>query len=376
MPPPSDELTGSEASGGQIENTAATAQHISFDQLAQILAKQNEFNQTQLRQQLEHSQTQFAKQLDVLAKAVTKTPTVHSTGSDLKYPSFSGDDKSDVKSFIDELNSKAAYNNADTTRKANLLPNLLTGNAKIWFQSSTHLSGKSYEEMCEALIQQFHTKTDEWVLMQQIANKKQMPKETVAEFASEIRRLSHKLDLPEKQRLTHFLQGLRPELRNIVALREPTNLNDAEAYAKLKESLPDEKPVDRTDEILKAIALSKTLDEPRVAAINTPFTSHNSPRTNTPHERPLSREDILQIIRQEFRRSRNQQAQGQDYRNRRTFDGRPICNYCRKSGHVAYVCRKRQFDNRDPRLPPQNDRQMTQNSRPVYSAPNDRQNLN
>ena len=32
-------------------------------------------------------------------------------------------------------------------------------------------------------------------------------------------------------------------------------------------------------------------------------------------------------------------------------DGRPICNYCRKVGHIAFACRKRQADNRDPRIP-------------------------
>lgn len=192
-----------------------------------------------------------------------------------------------------------------------------------------------------------------------------MPNETVAQFASDIRRLSHRLDLSSEQSLTTFVQGLRPELKNYVVLQRPKTFAEAKNHAKLKETLPDDRPIGRTDEILKAIAMTK----PSVAAYD-----GNNSRTNHSHERPLGRDDIVQLIRQEFRRPGNQQLQGPDYRNQRTFDGRPICNYCRKPGHVAYVCRKGQFENRDPRLPVQNDTQMNHDRRPGNSAPHDRQN--
>ena len=123
-------------------------------------------------------------------------------------------------------------------------------------------------------------------------------------------------------------------------------------------AIPETKTGDRTHEILRALAELKSC-EPKIAAYNAAtnalFATSNNPRVSYTQERPLGRDEVTQTIRQELRRSRNQQTQGQDYRNRRTFDDRPICNYYRRSGHIAYVCRKRQSDNGDPRIPaPQN----------------------
>lgn len=126
-------------------------------------------------------------------------------------------------------------------------------------------------------------------------------------------------------------------------------------------ALPDYKPKDSTDEILHELAKLTTDEQPKLAAYDMPSTTNDTPRQGNGYEKTLGRDEITQIIRQELRRSRNQQSQGQDNRNRRTFDGRPICNYCRKPGHVPYVCRKRQFDNRDPRIPVTQNRQDEQN---------------
>lgn len=373
---PENHTEGSEvlvAAEGAEQNLAptSTTMPVTFDELSKLLIDQNE-----------HHATQWQKQLNALAKTIDKAqPSVPPSGSNnIKFPSFSGDGNSDVNSFIRNLNLTGAYHNMNSTQKANLLPLLLTGTAQLWFHSATHLSGKSYEELCDALVQQFHTEADMWVLKQQIANRKQMPNETVAQFASDIRSLGHRLNLPSEQNLNTFVQGLRPGLKNYVVLQRPKTFAEAENLAKLKETLPDDRPVDRTDEILKAIALSKTTAEPKIAAYNTPFTSNNASRANHSYEKPLGRDEITQIITQELRRSRNQQTQGQDYRNRRTFDGKPICNYCKKVGHIAYVCRKRQFDNRDPRIPVPPERQLGQSRRPQGDAANpafyDQPNLN
>lgn len=59
----------------------------------------------------------------------------------LKYPTCSREYKSDVNSFIDELNLRTAYNNVDTARKANLLPTLLTGKAQLGFSQLSIFQG-------------------------------------------------------------------------------------------------------------------------------------------------------------------------------------------------------------------------------------------
>ena len=238
-----------------------------------------------------------------------------------------------------------------------MLPLLLKGNANVWF-SATTLPDTTYEKLCEALKTQFHTESDVWLLRQQLLNRKQTQNETVAQFTSEIRKLCQRLQVSAEESVNYLLNGLRPELKNYVILQRPKTFAEAETHAKIREAIPETKTGDRTDEILRALAELKS-SEPKIAAYNTaynaPFATGNNPRVSYTQERPLGRDEVTQIIRQELRRARNQQTRGQDYRNRRTFDGRPICNYCQKPGHIAYVCRKRQSDNGDPRIPaPQN----------------------
>ena len=291
----------------------------------------------------------------------------------LKYyqvPYVFGRTSEDVNSFLRQLNLTAAFYQLTNSQKADMLPLLLTGNANVWFSAST-LSVKTYDQLCEALRKQFYTESDVWLLRQQLLNRKQLPSETVAQFASEIRKLCQRLEVSPAESVNYLLNGLKPELKNYVILRQPKTLAEAETHAKLREALPEEKPKDRTDEILSALEKLKVTDEPKIAAYNAPFTNSNSPRAEYQREKPLGREEITQIIRQEIRRTRNQQLQGQDYHNRHSFDGRPICNYCKKVGHVAYVCRKRQSHNRDPRIPvPTTNRPMEQHTRFMGNRPN------
>lgn len=90
----------------------------------------------------------------------------------IKFPTFSGDASEDVNSFLRQLNLTAAFYQLTNTQKADMLPLLLTGNANVWFSAST-LSGKTYDQLCDALRKQFYTESDVWLLRQQLLNRKQ-----------------------------------------------------------------------------------------------------------------------------------------------------------------------------------------------------------
>ena len=137
---------------------------------------------------------------------------------------------------------------------------LLTNNANVWFSASPHLASKTYDQLCEALIKQFLSESDIWLLRQQLLNKQQTENERVAQFASEIRKLCLRLDLPVEGSVHFFINGLKPELKNYVLLQRPKTFFEAETCAKLKEALLlDEKPLDRTEEILIALSKSRSL---------------------------------------------------------------------------------------------------------------------
>ena len=150
-------------------------------------------------------------------------------------------------------------------------------------------------------------------------------------------------------------------------------LEEAENHAKLKESVPEKKTDDRIDEILKAIApIVKQAQTPTVAAYESYNNSQNPTRANRENP-PISKEDTAQIvsqqIRQELRRTNHSQTNRMpSNRGRRSFDGRPICDYCNKVGHIrAYACRQSLSQNRDPRIRNYSERRNF-NSPPRYSG--------
>ena len=256
-----------------------------------------------------------------------------SKGEDIHLPKFSGDSAEDVKQFLRQLDQTATFNKFTNVQKAEALPHLLTGNANVWFSAPAHLAGKTYDQLCEALIRQFLSESDIWLLRQQLLNKRQTENESVAQFASEIRKLCLRLDLLVEESVHFVINGLKPELKSYVLLQRPKTFFEAQTFAKLKEAIPlYESPLYRTEEILSALSKLKSTGELKVAAYNEQFATDNTEKSS---ETCLGREEITQIIRQELQ---SQRFSG------KSKEANKICYYCGKNGHILRFCRKRQDD--------------------------------
>ena len=233
----------------------------------------------------------------------------------------------------------------------------------MWFNTTPGLKKKNFEHLAQALKTQFHSDSDESLLRQKLNERKQLLSETVSEFAAAIRRLAQRINLPRSKCINYFIQGLRADLKNLVILQRPTSFEEAEMHAKLKESVPDPKPRDRTNEILKALAQlqekTATKPKPTIAAADRfhPFTDKA-----TGEFHPVIREEVgqivSQVIRQELRGQNNRHANYQNTRGRQSYQGQPICDFCNRPGHALATCRQRMRQmqgqtpsSRDPRIP-------------------------
>ena len=202
---------------------------------------------------------------------------------------------------------------------------------------------------------------------------------SVSEFAAGIHRLGQRINLPRSECINYFIQGLKPELKSFVILQRPTSLKEAEMHAKLKESVRKPKPVDRTDEILKALTHMQQTAVSRenlsIAAFDRYENTNSKPVSG---ERHVTRDDIARIVQQQICQEMrpNSRFSGQNTRGHCTFDGHPICDFCNKPGHIVATCRQRQNQGRDPRIP-NAPRWSTQSwGRPQYSSDTGNQNLN
>ena len=95
--------------------------------------------------------------------------------------------------------------------------------------------------------------------------------------------------------------------------------------------LIDEKPLDRTEEIMSALSKLKLPGELKVAAYNEQFATDDTEKTL---ETCSGRDEITQMI--------TQALQSQHFSGQRK-EANKICYYCGKNGHILLFCQKRQY---------------------------------
>ena len=77
--------------------------------------------------------------------------------------------------------------------------------------------------------------------------------------------------MPDSEAGNYFVQELRPDLREFVLLKEPQTLEQAEDFAKLKETVPEDRTLKgKMDKLIEMVSESKLQKEnsATVTAIN------------------------------------------------------------------------------------------------------------
>ena len=157
----------------------------------------------------------------------------------------------------------------------------------------------------------------------------------MSDFSSDIRKIGRRVNLPQSEALNYFIQGLKPVLRQFVLLKQPKTLEEAEDFARLREMVPENNDIADIRDMLKAIVAESKGETgsitPAVAAVDFPRKSNRG--FQAPGQ--LSRHDIDAIASQlAIKLKGPSPIQGRvpgeqrTVRNRRTTDGRPICNFC------------------------------------------------
>ena len=151
----------------------------------------------------------------------------------------------------------------------------------------------SFEEISEQLIKHFASGASEWRVKQALGQRWQLEKESVADSYS-LRTHCARTNLPRSEFTHYFVQGLLPEIREYVILQQPENLESAENFAKLKESVfsGSSKRIDFNPKEVSAQIL-----EELTKAIN-PKDKSISAVSQDPY---VSKSEMKQIIRDKFR---------------------------------------------------------------------------
>ena len=128
----------------------------------------------------------------------------------------------------------------------------------------------------------------------------------------------------------HFLHGLNIKLRTPVCSRNPKSFDDARNYAKHQETLNlfDEREATGTQSLFDSNITSSACRKPSHEDMNSALVHCIKDLTKEIQELKVNKENPPQVGQQQSRWS-----------SRRTPDGRPICDFCRKPGHIKASCR-------------------------------------
>lgn len=240
---------------------------------------------------------------------------------------FSGTPSEDLTRWLNRFENIVAINNWNAARAAAHLSVNLSGTAELWLYSQPDATRKDYTLLRDALVRAFAPAVgNAFHLRRQVATRRQHPGETVEAFGYAIRNLCNRIDasMKEEEMLTYFVNGLHPSLQDTVIVSGPTTFADALETARRKEyqllsSTPTPVATVHAIGLQDQSALIAQL-EARIRdleARRAPARPSGQYRSQAP-ERAAARDPVV--------------------RNARTTDGQPICNYCKRVGHIAAMC--------------------------------------
>ena len=258
------------------------------------------------------------------------------------FPVFSGDECEDVREFISNFARAGKLNGWNEDNLALGLPLYLKGHASIWFKTLENPDGMKFNELSAALISHFAYGASVWRIRQALSQRRQLENESVADFLYSIRSYCVQLNLPRSEWMHYFVLGLKPEIREYVILQQPKDLETAENFARLRESVltsPHKAATFDAKEIADRVSKQTAdvcrqvmdIDEPDIKGmIRTEFEQlmkNVSPKTNS-----------------SFRRSTGPGFQTRKDQYHRSI---PTCYNCGRKGHTYSFCRLQ----RDMRIP-------------------------
>ena len=333
--PYNDENIETSSENSNLDSESLGSDSSSIDQFSLVLSEDMTDQVSQLCEAVERMRATFSAQ-----------PSGTTVKMSVAFPVFRGEECEDVHEFVNNYKRAARLNGWSGVNLALGLPLYLKGHASAWFKTLESPDEMSFDELSAALVHHFASGASEWRVRQALGQRRQLEKESVADYSYSLRTHCARLNLPRTEWTHYFVQGLRPEIREYVVLQQPDNLEAAENFAKLKESVlsssektpaVDAKQISAqiVDELSKAVASKGK----QVVAAASGQQGFNVDRT-----------DIKQMIRAEVQQlmsgnqpgsNRFQPQKGPVFQARgfRSRTGDPVCFNCGRRGHTYYNCR-------------------------------------
>ncbi|XP_072023286.1 uncharacterized protein [Amphiura filiformis] len=151
--------------------------------------------------------------------------------------SYSGKPEENLELFLARFELNSQLRDFADAKKHLALNLRLKGNASIWVSTLPDGQKDTYEHLKAALIEHFQGNDMKWVNESKLSSRIQTEAESLDDYFSDILTLCHRLGKSEQEKLTHFICGLKPNLRAFVISKEPESIDKAVHFARLAQTV-------------------------------------------------------------------------------------------------------------------------------------------
>lgn len=238
-------------------------------------------------------------------------------------PQFDGESVVSPSYFISTLESVCDEAGCTDSEKLVLLKAKLRGNALSHVITSPQLAEElDYQTFRDKFLSYFEKKETKLNNQNDFINLKMRPSETVRQFASRVETATlkffgkvpaenvHLKNLVESTQLTRFIEGMDPENKQFLIVKDPKTLIDAMHF--MEDFLPN-KP------------------ESTLNSVNRINDSQRELKTLIDRQNKTLHESISQL---------NQQMKNLTIPNQHSSRTLPVCQFCNRAGHTALNCRE------------------------------------
>ena len=97
----------------------------------------------------------------------------------VEFPLFYGNEREDVREFIDNYSRAGRLNGWDEEKLALGLPLFLKHQASVWFKTLTEAENESFQVLSQKLISHFESSVTLWQVRQKLEERKQLQYKTL-----------------------------------------------------------------------------------------------------------------------------------------------------------------------------------------------------
>ncbi|KAL9955174.1 hypothetical protein ACROYT_G036461 [Oculina patagonica] len=157
----------------------------------------------------------------------------------IKIQSFRGQEGDDVVEWFDVFENRLKRRRIALKSEGALTELVLhlAGPAKDFYRNLNAGEKTTFEQVKQIMIEHYSSMDLGYGQREYLLNRRQAPNETLDHYLNDICSKFNRLDLTNKEKMSYFLQGLRPEIRQLVYMNKPTTFAEAEKATRFAESI-------------------------------------------------------------------------------------------------------------------------------------------